>query len=150
MGLLFVWGYRAWLILDVYIFYSLVKHGRKQLPTEIAGWWNWWTASIITIGWAVIFYTFKIQGMDVVVGARSAFPLNLLISFLYIPLFLRKKSSQPFSYVVAWTKMCSTTLNVTFLFLRYPNDAFLLTVGPMIWILDGIYVGLHLDRKSVV
>jgi len=150
MGLLFVWGYRAWLVLDVYLFYSLVKYAHNQLPDNLKAWWNWWTVSFITLGWAVIFYTFKIEGLDAVVGARSAFPLNLLISFLYIPLFLRKKGEQPFSYVVAWIKMISTTFNVTFLFLHYPNDVFLLSVGPMIWILDVFYIGLHVKYREEV
>ena len=150
MGLLFVWGYRAWLILDIYLFYSLVKYAHNQLPSDIKGWWNWTTASIITLGWAVIFYTFKIEGLDAVVGARSAFPLNLLISFLYIPLFLRKKGEQPFSYLVSWLKAISTTFNVTFLFMHYPNDVFLLSVGPMIWICDVFYIGLHIKYRQEV
>src|SRR5215471_20709561 len=35
MGMFFEWGYRAWFILDVYIFYSLFRYGKKQFSDPV-------------------------------------------------------------------------------------------------------------------
>src|SRR6185436_16658249 len=53
MGLLLVWCYRIWFILDIFIFADVLRYGHKQVATPAIQ--RWWTPLLVTsaVGWAI-------------------------------------------------------------------------------------------------
>jgi hypothetical protein len=147
LGLAFVWAYRAWFFLDIYIFYSVLKDGDKQIFVPEISRYYLPVMTFVTLAWGVIFYFFTKGGYDTSIGANSAFSLNLVISGLYILLFFKVINKDPLSYFVAWLKMIATTTNTVFLFLHYPENHFVQTVGVLMFILDNVYIVLLIQSR---
>lgn len=149
MGLLFVWGYRLWFFLDCYIVYGLFRYGAKQIdipelrrharPIFFFCLWAWL---------AILYYYIKNYDAPIShMGAYSGYILNLLISGLYIPLFLRSKNHHLFSYPVAWCKGLGTLLISVFCFLHF-TDGFLLIMCLVTAVLDGAYIYLFARARN--
>ena len=147
LGLAFVWAYRGWFILDLYIFYSILKDGDKQVFIPTLKKYYLPVMIFVTLSWIAIFYFFTKEGYDTSIGANSAFSLNLLISGLYILLFFKVPSADPMSYFVAWLKMIATFTNTIFLFLHYPDNHFVQTIGVLMFILDNAYIYLLTQHR---
>jgi hypothetical protein len=88
------------------------------------------------------------MGYDDVVGAFSAFLINVVISGMYVALVLTTKYISSFSNTVAWGKMFGTGLVGVFAFIHWPENYLLLSLGVIIFLLDAIYVRLLLMRKK--
>lgn len=147
MGPLLTWLYRAGTLLDVFIFYSLLKYGHKQLTIESVKKYFKPMVLAIFFAWGLIFWFYKKQGLDSPLGAVSAMQLNLIISSLYITLILRLDDLRGFSYAGALLKRLGTGLVTVFTFVHFPDNHFIHIVGVCIFILDGIYI--HIFRRKM-
>ncbi len=148
LGELFIWSYRAWFIMDVFILWGVFKYGRKQIQIpEIRK--HFIPISVVAIAlWGVLFYTFIDSGFDHKWGSQSAYILNVIISVLFITLFLRQWKFKKFSKVMAWCK-CLGTLAYTIVYFNfdYPNS-FVHTIGGVVLILDIIFLYLLYTRQG--
>jgi hypothetical protein len=141
MGALFEWGYRAWFILDVYIFYSLFKYGRiqfmdKRLQKNFAV-----IIVFCFLCWVAGIYALTAQYNDPV-GARSAYLVNTNMSAIYILLILNFPQEKSLSVSTAWHKMLGTALTSVFCFWAFPKEYFMLTLAVITFILDMVYIYL--------
>ena len=95
----------------------------------------------------LVTYFLWAQGMDNAVGGRSAYLIQLSISFLYIPLMLRQPDLRFFSFTANWTRSLGSAMVVVFFALHYPEDKFLLTIGTTAAITDATFIVLFLQKK---
>ena len=148
LGLVFVWGLRAWFILDVFIFIQLLRYGGKQfLALPLVANHRWMSALALPC-WVLGFYFFYHEGLDTNMGASSAIFITVLMAGLYINLNLQRATTRELSYTVAWCKGIGNAFMVTFIILHYPESYLLALLGIVSLILDGVYIYIfHVRRR---
>lgn len=152
MGMLFQGANYVWFFLDATIIFSygVLGFGWKQFtvpqlqPRAVFIPMCLGIAAMAGAGT----YFLHAQGMDNDVGGRSAYLIQLSISFLYIPLMLRQADLRNFSFTANWTRALGSALVVVFFYLHYPADYFLLTIGTSAAIVDGTFLYLFLRKRS--
>ena len=92
-------------------------------------------------------YYLHAQGLDNTVGGRSAYVIQLSISFLYVPLMLRQPTLEYFSFNANWLRAAGSALVVVFFFLHFPDDTFLLTIGCAAAIVDAVFLYLFVQKR---
>ncbi|MBX3042157.1 MAG: hypothetical protein KIT33_15870 [Candidatus Kapabacteria bacterium] len=133
-------GYGLWFVLDCFIFWGILKYGYKQFNNPFFQ-KNYKIMAILTVIFGLIFfYTFNISGYDTEIGTISAYLDNLLISGLYIFLFVNQSDKSLFSYQVAWYKMLGTGLISVALVLHWSENYFLMFVTSVVLLLDIYYI----------
>lgn len=142
MGIVLKWGYRLAFILDVVIFYYIIKYGKKQWKIQVSDINYYWILFILCVSWAGLIYTFQINGYDLFTGSNSAYILNLFISGLYPVLFLSVADISKFSFSIAWTKFIGTAFFSWFLFLFFPDQPFVLVLAVLVFLADFFYLVL--------
>ncbi|HTY58266.1 MAG TPA: hypothetical protein VMF59_05585 [Bacteroidota bacterium] len=147
MGLIVVWGYRIWFFLDLYIFAGVVRMGATQVSIEALRPRFKLTIILTAVAWTVVYYFFKVEGFDTVIGAISAYVAQSLISVLYLLLLLRHHRLVWFSLPIAWLKMLGSGLITVFMFIHYPANHFLQTVAAICLIVDCVYIGVYYERR---
>lgn len=150
LGTLSVWAHKAWLGLDIVIFYLVLRYAHKQ--TDIPLLKRYWVPVCLALLVAAgVFYgTFVKQGLDVGSTIQSAYICQLPISFLYIPLMLRQQSLVGWSLWTAWTRTLGTGLIGVFAFMRYPDQPFLLSMAVICTGVDFIYIYLFASRRRTL
>ena len=153
-GVLYALSYQGAFLLDVYIFYSMLKYGYKQINIpEIQKHFKL-IAVCLFLMWVPLNYFYVKQGFDTPIGANSGYILNLIISLLY-PLLLLRGDVKNFSQVVAWCKFIGTGCITVSMFIIYPNNYFVQILGGACFILDLSYSILlkfkykQLENKNV-
>lgn len=148
LGELFIWSYRAWFLLDIFILWGMFKYGKKQIDVPAIK-NNFVTISIgLTLMWAALFYTFIDSGFDHKWGSQSAYILNVIISILLLNLFLKQWEFKRFSKLMAWCK-CLGTLSYTIVYFNFdPPNSFIHTIGVVVFILDLIYLYLIYTKQG--
>lgn len=148
MGHFLIWTYRAWLLLDVFIFYMVLKYGVKNVFTpQIKVHFKFFTLTAM-FGMMVLYYLFTHGGFDTTIGANSAYIAQLFISGLYVILILQQKDISGFSMWVAYLRTIGTGLNTVFMLIHYPQNHFLHAMGIIAFILDAIYITLFTLRRK--
>lgn len=150
-GRLYSLSYQGAFLLDVFIFYSILKYGEKQIDVPILK-KHFKAISIgLLIMWIPLNYFYVQQGFDTSIGANSGYILNLIISLLY-PLLLLRTNPAYFSKTVANFKMLGTGCITVSMFLIYPQNYFVQTLGIACFILDLLYTILlnQLQKKTAL
>lgn len=147
MGLICVWAYRIWFLLDVYIFYGVLRYGAVQVSTPAIKQYFRPLMIVTALCWGVLYYFFKKEGYDTPIGANSAFIAQMFVSGLYVILILKHHKLVWQSLSIAWLKMIGTGTNVVFMFVHYPNNHFLQTMAALSTTLDCIYLYLFLKKR---
>jgi hypothetical protein len=148
MGLLIVWAYRIWFFIDIFIFYGVLKYGYKQISTSALIPYLVPLKIITAVAWGFIYYFFKVQGFDTVIGANSAYIAQILISILYVQLILKQKDISMFSYSVAWLKMIGSGLIAIFMFVHYADNHLLHTLCVLSVTLDIAYIIIFIRKRG--
>jgi hypothetical protein len=141
MGALFEWGYRAWFILDVFIFYSVFRYGKVQFTDKRLQKFFPLIVVFCFLCWVAGVYAIKTQYGDPV-GATSAYLVNTNMSAIYILLILNFPLEKSLSISTAWHKMLGTALTSVFCFWAFPSQYFMLTLSVITFILDITYIYL--------
>lgn len=146
-GLLFAWLYRSAFVLDLFIFANLLRYGQKQVATpELLRYWRL-LCPLLVAAWAALCYFFRTSGLDDAIGATSGYILNLFISVLYFQLYFRVRDPRYFSPLVAWTRMLGTALITASVWLMFPRNSFVQTLGLFCFLLDCLFIALlHAER----
>lgn len=149
MGLFYILIYKIWFFLDLYIAYGSFKYGDKLVAEPIKKYFKL-IMTFNLIVWLIAQYLFMKMGYDDVVGAFSAFIINVVISGMYISIVLTTNYLSNFTKTVAWAKMFGTGLVGVFAFMHWSENYLLLTLGIVIFTLDAFYLYLLYSRKSQI
>ena len=149
MGFLVSLGYKIWFVLDVFIVFSFYRYGHKQVNPSVVPYYKG-LFTFALVGWLVMLYLFIRQGFDNPIGANSAFLSNIMISALYIFMFLRLTDKSLLSFTTAWTKWLGTGLITLMCFLKWPDNPWVLSMGVVCFLLDLFYMYLLLQHKKQV
>ncbi len=139
MGALFEWGYRAWFILDVFIFYAVFKYGKIQFTDKRLQKHFYSIIIFCFFCWVAGIYALTTQYYDPV-GATSAYLVNTNMSAIYILLILNFPLEKSLGISAAWFKMLGTALTSVFCFWAFPSQHFMLTLTVITFILDVTYI----------
>jgi hypothetical protein len=151
MGMLFQAANYIWFFLDAgFIFtYGVLFFGRKQFTLPQLQKRSFYLPMCLGIAFAAGAATWFLhhQGLDNGVGGRSAYLIQLSISFLYIPLMLRQADLRFFSFTANWTRALGSAMVVVFFLLHYPDDRFLHTIGATAAIVDATFLILFKQKE---
>ena len=133
----------AWTVADVLIIYTFLRYGRKELPGFVS--------QPMFIAWTVLLFAtaYIVQWLFVVEfgwmdGSKyAAFLQNLLMSGLFIAMFVARQGTRGQSSVIAIAKWIGT-LAPTILFGGLAGSAFILGLGLLCSVFDLAYIGLLL------
>lgn len=141
MGQAFEWGYRAWFVLDLYIFYNIFKYGQIQFDNAfLKSKYN--LIVIFTLFcWIAGIYALTKEYYDPI-GAISAYIVNVHMSAIYILLIAQFPKEPTLSLSTATHKMLGTALTSVFCFWVFPDQYFMLTLCVITFILDMAYIFL--------
>jgi hypothetical protein len=141
------WFYRLGCILDLFILAWVFRFGAKQLslPALRRAFPLLVVASLA--GWTAFYVAFRGQGYDLPLGSNSAYVINVVMSVLYIGLVLRAGDVSVFSSDIGWLKGLGTGMVTGFVFLAYPENTFVQTLGVLTALLDGVYLYLLRLRR---
>lgn len=148
MGEAYVWSYRAWFLIDIYIFISVLRFGYKQIDLPLL---RKHAPSIFiatTLTAAAIVIGFVKTELDNPMGAQTSYLLNLLISSTYITNWLRLRHREHFSKLVAWLKMLGTLMYSIYFVVAFPDDHAVTVLSTAVFILDVIYIWLIYNYKE--
>lgn len=140
LGLVFVWGLRAWFFIDLVILYCILKWGSKQYRDSYFRRYF----SIVTISqvlfWIPIYYYFYKEGYDEAMGATSAYLICVLMAALYVTSFIGSDYKEHYSYKVAWLKGLANTSMTLFVFHHYSDKHFLQLMTLIVLLLNIWYI----------
>lgn len=146
MGEFFLWGYRAWFFLDLFIFYLVIRYGAKQFTADLFKKLLVPLVVALSVFFVFFFYYFVKGGYDTPIGATSAFFLSVGISTLYIALLQSNKNPANFSMVAGVSRAIGDTV-LTFFAIYYTGIEIIATMGAYVVVLDFWYVFLLLKMK---
>ncbi|MDR6559570.1 hypothetical protein J2809_003950 [Arthrobacter pascens] len=126
---------------DVLVLYTFFRFGRSELPA--------WVTPKLFVGWGVLLgiAAFAVQGLFVVefgwddAARYAAFLQNLLMSGLFIAMFVARGGTRSQSLLIAVAKWIGT-LAPTVVYGWYGNSPLVLGVGALCSIFDLAYIGL--------
>jgi hypothetical protein len=148
LGELFVWGYRAWFFLDVFITYNLFKYGANQFSEPALRKHFRPAAAAGIVAFGLFNYLFVRQGYELPTGLVSGYGVTLMMSLLWIPFLIRQKSAQYFTFLVGWAKMLGTGIASIFCFLALRENVFLLYLCVLTFLADALYLVVLHSRKA--
>jgi hypothetical protein len=136
----------VWALADLVIVYTFFRFGRSELPTFVS--------KPMFVGWGVIVFaaSFAVQWLfignfDWMKAAQySAFLQNLLMSGLFIALFVARRGSRGQTLLIAIAKWIGT-LAPTILLGVIGGSGFILGIGLMCSVFDLVYIGLLVWAK---
>jgi len=128
-------GYKLWFFFDVYVVYNFYRYGYKQIQVSMLPYFKW-VFSLSLIAWLVVQYFYIKDGFDNPIGANSAYIINILISSLYIFLFLRLEDKSLISFTAAWARGLGTGLISVMCILKWPENHWLTCMCIICFLLD--------------
>jgi hypothetical protein len=147
MGPLLQWCYRIWFLLDIYIFFGIIKYGQWQISTPLVKKYHKLIIAAVTVFWIILYYHFKQGGHDTPIGANSAFIAQFTLSFLYLHLMLRHPHER-YNPWVAWLRTIGSGMNDVFMFMHYPDNHFLHTLCVGSFLADCCFIYLLYRRPA--
>jgi hypothetical protein len=138
----------AWALADIMIVYTFLRFGRSELPA--------WVTRNLFIGWALLLgvASFAVQLLFVVefgwdqASRYAAFLQNLLMSGLFIAMFVARGGPRGQSMLIAVAKWIGT-LAPTIVFGWLGNSPLILGLGTLCSIFDLTYIGLLLRARTL-
>ncbi|WP_456298569.1 transmembrane-type terpene cyclase [Hespellia stercorisuis] len=137
-----------WVCLDCVILYTYFKYGKKEWPQKISGKLFVPWSLLVLVCSAVLQLAFIKEFGFFLAAEYSAFLQNLLMSVLFIHLFISRKSMEGQSLLLAVAKWIGT-LAPTILMGVIQFNIVVLTVGLFCSVFDIIYIILLLKERKV-
>lgn len=153
MGIFYVYLYRAWFVLDVFIFIGILRYGTWQIHTESIRRYRYPIFVITCLFFFLLFAFMKTStvlgvdmpaGFDMPIGANSAYICQMLISALFVWMFVKSSPYERnfFSETVTWLRTIGTGLNDVVMFIHYPDNHFLHVMAVSSFLLDLFFIFL--------
>ena len=137
-----LWINRVWFVFDVLIFVAFLLYGAKQWNKLYQKFFVPYTVSIV-LSACLLLYFLQLDFGDSAI-TYSAFTMNVLMSWMFINMFLKQQDLKGQAFGIAVFKMLGTAAATIILFQRYSQ--FLQIMGVLCFILDMIYLILMADR----
>ncbi len=142
------WINLVWALADTFIVYTFFRYGKKEFP-HLAS-----KLMFVIAGIGLIAVSFAVQGLFIqefgmkgMQAARySAFLQNLLMSGLFIAMFIARRGARGQSLTIAIAKWIGT-LAPTIIFGVLQDSSFILGIGLLCSLLDIIYIALLVVAK---
>ena len=131
----------VWALADLVIVYTFVRFGRAEFPSFVT------TGMFAAGGLGLLATAYLVQWAFVVefgyhqAARYSAFLQNLLMSGLFIAMFLARRGLRGQSMTIAVAKWIGTAAP-TIVFGVHEGSAFITTIGVLCFVLDLAYIGL--------
>jgi hypothetical protein len=133
----------AWATADVVIVYTYLRYGRRELPEFVSRpTFLVWSLLIFATAY-IVQWLFIVEFGWAEASRYSAFLQNLLMSGLFIAMFVARQGSRGQSIVIAVAKWIGT-LAPTIVFGILAGSGFVLGVGLLCSVFDLAYLGLLL------
>lgn len=133
----------AWAAADVVIVYTYLRYGRRELPEFVSRpMFLMWSLLIFATAY-IVQWLFIVEFGWTEAPKYSAFLQNLLMSGLFIAMFVARQGARGQSIVIAVAKWIGT-LAPTIVFGILAGSAFVLGVGLLCSVFDLAYLGLLL------
>jgi hypothetical protein len=145
MGLVLVFAYWAWMLLDIFIFIGLFKYGRDQMVFfELKKNFPLYIFS----GFITSFFVqyFFITQYDLPMAPLDSYAINLVMSMAFISLMFVKGYKGNSSFV-AWTKFFGTGIISVMFYSKYPENNFLTSLYIFCALFDVVYLYLLYSKK---
>jgi hypothetical protein len=137
----------TWAVADVLIIYTFLRFGRRELPGFVSR-PMFITLSVLLFATAYIFqWLFIVEFGWTEAPKYAAFLQNLLMSGLFIAMFVARGGARGQSIVIAVAKWIGT-LAPTIAFGAIAGSAFILGVGILCSVFDLVYLGLLLWARQ--
>ena len=137
----------VWAMADVAIVYTYFRYGRRELPNFVT------RPMFVAWGIAIFVTAYVVQWLFVLefdwsqAARYSAFLQNLLMSGLFIAMFVARRGDRGQSVLIAAAKWIGT-LAPTIVFGAIEGSAFILTLGILCSVFDLAYIGLIIWAKK--
>lgn len=136
----------VWALADLVIVYTFFRYGRSELGKFVA--------KPMFVGWSVLVFaaSFVVQWLFIAqfgfsrASEYSAFLQNLLMSGLFIAMFVARRGSRGQTLLIAIAKWIGT-LAPTILFGVIADSPFILGIGVLCGVFDLVYIGLLVWAK---
>ena len=151
MGMLIQGANYAWFAMDAGFIFTIgvLLYGPKQLTIPQLQRRSIYIPAclFVAVFSALVSYQMRAQGLDNGIGSRSAYLIQLCISFLYLMLMLRQPDLRNFSYAANWCRALGSALVVVFFYMKWPEDRFLLTIGTVSAMVDATFLTVFAMRR---
>jgi hypothetical protein len=138
----------AWALADVVIVYTFVRFGRAEFPSLSGRLFAGWAVLIFASSYAVQWLFIGEFGWEDAAG-YAAFLQNLLMSGLFVAMFVARGGRRGQSMVIAVTKWIGT-LAPTIAFGALEHSPFILGIGILCSVFDLVYIGLLWSARAAV
>jgi hypothetical protein len=140
----------VWMVLDLGILYTYFSFGRKYFPKQLASWFMACSILVLTMAFWVEYAFVKELGYFVG-GAYAAFLQNLLMSLLFIHMWVSRGDREGQSLILALAKWLGTLApTITFGVLgsgEFREASFLILIlGTFCCVFDVIYIWLLMGK----
>lgn len=131
----------VWALLDIVICVTFVLYGRRYWPTFLPkAWFYWWAVLMLVTAFGCQWAMIAQFGSDRA-GDYSAFLQNLIMSALFLSMFVARRGPAGQSMLLAVSK-CVGTLAPTITFGIIEGLPLVLVTGAFCFVFDVIYIGL--------
>ncbi|MEJ8819205.1 transmembrane-type terpene cyclase [Lacibacter sp. H407] len=137
-----LWINRVWFVFDVLIFVAFLMYGAKQWNKLYQKFFFPYAVAMVLAAFSLLYFLQLDFGDSAI--TYSAFTMNVLMSWMFITMFLKQQDLKGQAFGIAFFKMLGTAAATIILFLRYSQ--FLQMMGVLCFILDMIYIILMTDR----
>ncbi|WP_026554827.1 transmembrane-type terpene cyclase [Arthrobacter sp. 35W] len=136
-----------WALADVVVIFTFLRFGRAELPRFIPAWlFALWGIGLVGASFAVQ-WLFLAEFGPAASAKYSAFLQNLLMSGLFIAMFVARQGPRGQSLLIAVAKWLGT-LAPTLLFGVYADSPFILGIGLLCSLFDLAYIALLLWARA--
>jgi hypothetical protein len=128
-----------WLLFDMGIVLQYLRYGREEFPRHLPPSLFWGTF-VFTLAYCGLMIAFMAREFNDYIGIYAAFAQNLLMSVLFIRMFLKRNSSRGQSLYIGLSKMVGTLFPSLLFYLYFPQSYLLILLYAGIFVLDLVYV----------
>jgi len=135
-------------LIDVTIFYGIMRYGGKYIHQAFYGKNRFWLAALGIALWTVVWWSFKAQGLDSDGGGTSGNILNALIAIFWVNQVLLIKDINLMSSRMGWVKLVADIFVALFMMSVFPEKYFSYLITWIAVLFDGIYLWVYYQRKK--
>ena len=139
----------VWALADVVILYTFFRYGRAELPSFVGrpAFFAWGVAVVGASVAIQLLFIREFGLVDMRAAKYSAFLQNLLMSGLFIAMFVTRRGARGQSLAIGVAKWIGT-LAPTLLFGAIQKSPFILGIGVLCSVLDLAYIALLLWART--
>ncbi|WP_138733340.1 transmembrane-type terpene cyclase [Modestobacter excelsi] len=131
----------VWALADLVIVHTFLRFGRRELPPFVTrGMFCCWAVGVFATAY-VVQWAFVVEFGYAQAARYTAFLQNLLMSVLFIAMFVGRRGPRGQSMTIAIAKWLGT-LAPTIVFGVYEHSAFILPLGALCSVVDLAYIAL--------